>query len=254
MDADGLVVHDGGLVTASGRLVRDRAGDWLEPRAMVAAVGGPRVIRPPGPAAVRVAGADFGDLAGRFENAGAVEGFATLTGLWSAGQLLVQEQTASTPGEARVPRWVTPPGLPPAGGWPPGRLRFDMNDVRDIAAVVAVTVFRPAPEQEVLVVAATDPAAVEALLGPRLGARLRVVPSRWTKAELDTARGHLQARHRSWGILRLGQSADGDGQAYIAVDLARVLPEIALWAASIPTGIVSLNPWLRPAHAQPASL
>jgi hypothetical protein len=26
-----------------------------------------------------------------------------------------------------------------------------------------------------------------------------------------------------------------------------------LWAASIPTGIMSLDPWLQPVHAQPAN-
>jgi hypothetical protein len=102
----------------------------------------------------------------------------------------------------------------------------------------------------VLVVAATDPAALQTLLGPRLGARLCVVPSRWTKAELDAVRRHLHTRHRIWNLLRLSQSADEDGQAYIAVELARVSAETASWAASMPTGIVSLDPWLRPAHTQ----
>jgi hypothetical protein len=253
MDAAGLVVRDGDLATASGRLLRDQTGDWFEPPVMVAALGGPRVIRPPALVAVRVADADFGDLTGRFEDGGAVEGFATLTGLWSAGQLRVRGQTAPLPGNDRVPRWVTPPGRPPVGGWPRGRLRFDMNDVRDVEAVVSVTVFHPSPEQEVLVVAATDPAAVEARLRPQLGARLRVVPSRWTRAELDAVRSQLDARRRSWNLLRLGRSADEDGQARIAVKLARVLPEIALWDASIPAGIVSFDPWLEPVPAQPAN-
>ena len=45
MDFNGLVVRDGDLVTASGRLVRDQAGDRFEPLlpvAAVAAVGGGR--------------------------------------------------------------------------------------------------------------------------------------------------------------------------------------------------------------------
>lgn len=251
MDAFGMVLRDGDLVSASGRLVRQRATDWFEPPLPVAAIGGPRVVRPPSPVAVRVVGADFSTLSGRFKDSGAVEGFATLTGIWSAGQLDVREQTAPLPRIDRVPRWVRPPCQPPEGGWPParGHLRFDMSDVQDVEAVVQVTVFRPGPGQEVLVVAATDPAAVEAMLRPRLGPRLCLVPSRWTKAELDAVRRHLHARHRSWNLLRLGQSADEDGQAYIGVELARVSPETASWAASMPTGILSLDPWLRPAHA-----
>jgi hypothetical protein len=140
----------------------------------------------------------------------------------------------------------------PAGGWPAdrGQLRFDMNDLRDVETVVQVTVFRPGPGQEVLVVAATDPAALRALLQPRLGTRLCVLPSRWTRAELEAVRRDLQSRHRAWKLLRLSQSADADGQAHIAAELARVPVEAASWAASMPAGIVSLNPWLRPAGAQ----
>jgi hypothetical protein len=115
-----------------------------------------------------------------------------------------------------------------------------------------VAVFRPGQDQEVLVVAAADPDAVRARLRPQLGHRLCVVASRWTTAELGAVRGHLHARHRAWNLLRLGQSAGEDGQACIAASLTRVLPEIALWAESLPAGIVTLDPWLRHAHPQPS--
>jgi hypothetical protein len=252
MDAAGLVVRDGDLVSASGRLVREQTADWFEPPSMVAAVGGPRIIRPTRPDAVRVVGADFAELMGRFEAGGAVEGFATLTGIWSAGQLQVLEQKNSLVGNDRVPpRWVRPPCRPPSGGWPvAGHLRFDMGDLRDVEAAVQVTVFRPGPGQEVPVVAATDPAGVETLLRPRVGARLCVVLSRWARGELDAVRSHIHARKRSWNLLRLSQSADDDGQAYIAVELAWVSSETASWATSMPSGILSLDPWLRPTREQ----
>jgi hypothetical protein len=256
MDSDGLVVRDGDLVTASGRLVRNQAGDWFEPPARVAAVGGgPQMIRPVSPVAVRIAAADFDELAGRFEADGWVEGFAALTGIWSADQLHVQHQAVPGSVDTRLPRWVTPPCPAPASGWPrhAGNLRFDMNDLPDTGAVVAVTVFRPGPDQEVLVVAAADPDAAGAWLRPRLGKRLCVVASKWTMAELGAVRAHLHARHRAWNLLRLGQSTGEDGQACIAAELTRVLPEIALWAGSLPAGIVSLDPWLRPAHRQPSN-
>jgi hypothetical protein len=255
MEIDGLVVHDGDLVTASGRLVRTQAGDWFEPPVwMAAAVGdGPRIIRPVSPVAVRIAGADFGELARRFEDDSKVEGFAALTGIWSDGQLHVQHQAAPSPVDAGVPHWVTPPCPAPAGGWPRhgGNLVFNVNDLPGPGAVVSVAVFRPGPDQEVLVVAAADPDAAWAWLRPRFGARLCVVASRWTTAELDAVRAYLHARHRPWNLLQCGESASEDGQACIAAKLTRVSPEIALWAASIPAGIVSLDPWLRPAHPQP---
>jgi len=255
MDFDGLVVRDGDLVTASGRLVRNQAGDWFEPPVWVAAAIGPRMIRPVSPVAVRVARADFDELAGRFEDHGAVEGSATLTGIWSADQLRAQRQASPGPRDAPLPRWVTPPCPAPVGGWPRhgGNLRFDMNDLPGIGGVVTVTVFRPGPDCAVLVVAAADPDAAEVWLRPQFGARLCVVASKWTTAELDAVRAQLHTRHRAWNLLQLGLSTGEDGQACIAAKLTRVSPEIALWAACLPAGIVSLDPWLRPAHLPPST-
>ena len=87
---------------------------------------------------------------------------------------------------------MTPPCPPPDGGWPrpawgPGarNLSFDLGDLRETGAAVAVTIFRPSEDQAVLVVAADDTAAVAARLRPQLGKLLCVVPSRWSRAELD---------------------------------------------------------------------
>ena len=253
MDWDTLVVRDGDRATASGRLVRDQAGDWFEPLLPVAAAavgGGPRRVRPVSRLAVRVAGADFDELAGRFEDDGAVEGFATLTGIWSAGQLRVQRQAIPSPGDARFPRWVMPPCPAPAGGWPrltggDKNLHFDLGDLMGSGSAVAMTIFRPSEDQAVLVIAATDRDAVEARLRPQLGERLCVVASRWTKAELDAVRVHLHAHHKRWNLLQLGPANSEDGQTCMAAKLTRVLPEVATWAASLPVGILSLDPWLR---------
>lgn len=251
MTIDGLVVRDGDLATASGRVIRNQAGDWFEPPVRVGyGERRPGTIRPVAPVAVRIAGADFDELAPRFTDGnGTVEGAATITGTWSAGELRVQRQAAPRPYiHQHFPRWVTPPGPAPAGGWPRGdHLRFDRADLPD-ASVVTVTVFRPGQDQEVLVVAATDTGAAEAWLRPRFGDRLCVVASRWTTEELEAVRAHLDARHRAWKLVGLGQSTSEDGQACIAARLTLVLPEIASWAASLPTGIVSLDPWLMPAE------
>lgn len=74
----------------------------------------------------------------------------------------------------------------------------------------------------------------------------RTVPGRWTDAQAGAVRGHLDRQYEHWGIYRLGRRRAGDGQPYVAARLVRVLPEIAAWAASLPCGILLLDPWLKP--------
>lgn len=256
MDVGALVVREGGRASASGRLVRWETGDWLEPPLPVALVGGlRRRVRAPWHGAIRIAGADFDQLADRFEHDGAIDGFAALTGLWSGGQLLVQHQRMPEDEHPGFPQWVTPPCPAPSAGWPRpqwGRgdrnLHVDLGDLQETGAAVAVTTFRPSSEQAVLVVAAADAVAVEARLRPQLGALLCVVASRWTKGELDTVQEHLHARYDAWNLYLLGRQNNEDGQAHVAAKLTRVLPEIADWTASLPPGILHFDPWLRPDH------
>ena len=71
-------------------------------------------------------------------------------------------------------RWVKPPCPPPEGSRPTVirhghiELDYDRGNLADTGAAVAITLFRPGDNQAVLV-AAADPAAVEARLGPDLG-------------------------------------------------------------------------------------
>jgi hypothetical protein len=257
MNADALVLHDGDQVSAWGRLVRDDRGDWFEPPR-------PRTLiyyeDPPVDAAwsgaVPVVGADFDDLEDRRERAGLTEGWATVTGTWSAGRLRAEHQDPRRPDQPAndFPAWDVPPGPPPADGWPSGRdgssadsLEFDLGDLKATGAAVAVTVFRPGRRQAVLVVAAADPAPVEARLRPQLGASLCVVPSRWSRRELDEVRRRLHDHWEDWNIYRSGEINDSDGQATVIVGLARVRPGIAAWVAELPPGILALQPWLAPA-------
>lgn len=251
MDVDRLVVRDGDRATATGRLVRNDRGDWFEPGLPVAQPGGvARRIGPVWRGAVRVAGASFDAVADRFDEAGAVEGWATVTGVWSGEQLRIERLGAPAAEPATPARWVTPPCPPPEGGWPTvhrrGELSYDVGDLADTGAAVAVTVFRPGEDQAVLVVAAADQAAVEARLRPQLGTSLCVVPSRWTKGQLDDVRDDLSRRWQQWDLYRLGPQNGADGQAHIAARLVRVLPQVAAWAAAVPPGIVVLQPWLTP--------
>jgi hypothetical protein len=131
-------------------------------------------------------------------------------------------------------------------------LDYDLGDLADTGAAVAVTTFRPSEDQAVLVVAAADRDAVEAQLRLQLGDLLCVVTSRWTKAELDAVRAHLHARWEEWNLYQLGPSNGEDGQTCMTTGLTRVLPEIANWAASLPGGILALEPWLRHAGPQPS--
>ena len=258
MDVDALVVRDGARVRASGRLVRNSQGDWFQPVLPVAEPGGlERGVRPVWQAgAVRVVGADFDAVTNRFERDGAVEGWALLTGTWSGGQLAVEQQTAPPPRSAPRPRWVIPPCPSPPQGWPSVirrgdiELDYDLGDMVETGAAVAVTLFRPGPNQAVLVVAASDVAAVEAWLRPQLGDSLCVVPSRWTRAQLDAVGDYLHRHHEQWTLYQWGPQNTDDGQAHMAARLVRVLPEIAAWTATLPQDILLLQPWLIPLRAE----
>lgn len=248
MDVDALVVREGDRVVAAGRLVRNSQGDWFEPARWI--TGLERQVRPVSQGAVRVVGVDFRAVSGRFERDGAVEGWALVTGTWSGGQLEVAQQDDPPPLPDPQARWVTPPCPPPPGGWPVViprgdiHLYYDLGGLLETGAAVAVTLFRPGENQAVLVVAASDVAAVETQLRPQLGELLCIVPSRWTKPELDAVRGYLDAHRQQWNLLQWGPRNTADGQTQVAAQLVRVLPEIADWAASLPEGIVLLEPWL----------
>jgi hypothetical protein len=207
--------------------------------------------------AVPVTGADFDAVADRYELDGEVEGWATVTGTWSGHLLRIDQQTVSRPWAPPGPaKWQVPPCPPPPGGWPHGfngsrrglgNLDVDLADLKETGAAVTVVTFRPGDDdQAVLVVAAGDPPAVEARLRPQLGSSLCVVPSRWTKSELDAVRGHLRGRFWDWRLYGLGTCTLNDAQAQVHAKLTMVTPQIAAWAASLPPGILRLDSWLLP--------
>lgn len=267
MDFVSLIIREGDRVTATGRLVRTETGDWFEPPVPVAATGSlfPSV-RPAWRGSVRILGADFGDeLWGRFERDGTMEGYATVTGVWAADRLQVERQDLYAPQHRKTPNHTVPPCPPPPGGWPhqtwvygikevqtgeyPAAqyvgLDYDLGDLRETGAAVMMTTFRPSEDQAVLVVAAADPEAVEAHLRPQLGPLLCIVPSKWTRAELEAVRAHLSAHCEDWNLYAWGgYTSTEDGQALITARLTLMLPEIATWAPSLPAGILGLEPWL----------
>ena len=235
MDVGALIVCHGDRAAASGRLVRNRDGDWFEPALPVRLPAGvERRVAAPWRGAVRITGVSFDDLLNCFEHDGAVEGFGRVTGVWSGDRFRATRQTTSENVPHQYPRWETPPCPPPAGGWPhldwehaDHNLAYDLGDLTDSGAAVGVTTFRPSEDQAVLVVAAADREAVEAQLRPQLGNLLCVVTSRWTRPDLDAVRAHMRARWEDWNLYELGESSRQDGQAYLAAKRTRVRPEIA---------------------------
>jgi hypothetical protein len=102
------------------------------------------------------------------------------------------------------------PCPPPPDGWPVTERRgvielcYDVGDLADTGAATEITLFHPGKNQAVLVVAAADLAAVEARPRPQLGTSLCVVPSRWTKDQLDGVRDHLDQRWQQWNLTASG--------------------------------------------------
>ena len=253
MDVDALVVHEGDRATATGRLVRNDRGDWFEPVLMIAEQGGlERRIRRVWKGAVRVAGADLDAVAGRFEKDRAVEGWATVTGTWSGEQLRVERQDAPVAVPA-LARWVTPPCPLLECGWPAVERRgdvelsYDLGDLAGTGAAVAITLFHPARtrrywsslpltlplwrlgcDRRSASRCAACPAA-----GPRTSSTAPTPPAP-ALAALELLPARTTALRRRPGSHRRPPRPG-------------VLPEIAVWAASLLPGIVTLEPWLIPA-------
>ena len=257
MDWESLVLRDGDRVEAWGRLVRTREGDFFDPPGVpVPAILTPRVWPPTG-FGLRVLGADFDAVERRKQYEGDVEGTATLTGHWRGGDLHVESQTPQRLGERgqACAAWDTPPCPPPAGGWPhdkrDARLRFDLKGLEVSGAAVEATVFHPSHTQTVLVVAAADPAAVEAVLRPQLGTRLCVVPARCTRAQVAAARATLDRRMSDYMIWEIYGTADEQGQPVVNASLTRITPALAHWLTTQPDGLVHIDAWLTPRPGRP---
>jgi hypothetical protein len=129
-------------------------------------------------------------------------------------------------------------------------LDFDMGDLQTTGAAVTTVLFRPSDDQAVLVVAASDIAAVEARLRPQLHERLCVVPSRWTQQQLDDAERHFASMAEPWRLYGWGPRCDERAQATMTAELVTVTDEIARWVATQPDGLVSMEPCLRPTRGQ----
>lgn len=254
MSVSSLVIRPGDEVTGPVRLVCDTEGVWVAP--ILPSRGPNRVLPSFAPLRLPARGIDFDDIPRRRTGGFVIEGYGQITAQWDGGRLTVHRVEGVTTRSSRRAEWRTPPCPPPPGGWPrgtdgplfdaQGNLHVDEPELMASGAAVAMSLFRPDPDETVLVVAASDIAAVEARLRRRLGGRLCVVPSRHTKAELEAAHEHLRSQMRQWPIYGFGQSVDDGGQPRLTVRAFVVTPEIAEWVASRPEGLIELEPTLQP--------
>jgi hypothetical protein len=109
-----------------------------------------------------------------------------------------------------------------------------------------MTLFHPPGAGPVLVIAASEPEAVTARLGAVASSRICVVQSRYSRVEIVDVRQELQARFNDWRSFGSGQTSSADGQIRFVVQVVRVLPQLAAWAANISLGLLKVHPWLAP--------
>jgi hypothetical protein len=246
MAARGLVFEAGDRVRTWGRFVAGADGDWLD----LARVHD-LIFRPAGwksDRSIRLIGADAEEVrTGWAPNR--VPGYISVVGTWREESIEVEEQSAELPARERFAAWRDPPCPPPPGGWRRDVLpwNLDCGDLESSGAMVGRVVFRPSADQEVLVVAASDLDAVTRQLSPHLPHQLCVVPSRFTRAEIDEVCDVLLARSREWRLESFGTGADGQAQPFITAELFRVTAEMAEWADMLPERLLRLRPALRPA-------
>lgn len=87
-------------------------------------------------------------------------------------------------------------------------------------------------------VAAARPGKDERLYQDRPPRTLRF---QWTREQAREVWSHLGERSFEWNVYNSGIIGD-----HVEARLTRVLPEIAAWAATLPPGILALEPWLVP--------
>jgi hypothetical protein len=247
MDVSALVFGDGDIVSGLGSLKVDSDGEWLDCIHYVPLVSALR--RPRSAYSVRLLGGDIGSFLGDRNDVG-----ATVTGIWRDDAIEVRS-VAARPGPSPItPSSSTPPCPPPSSGWRRGRVdenlefEFELRELLANGAAVRVATFRPSRDQAVLVVAATDVAAVESALRPRFDGRLCVVRSRWTRDQVDEVKQVLVGHMRDWMVDAVGSGAMSDsGQPMVNALLVRVTPAIAEWAETIDDDLLTLEPSIVPA-------
>lgn len=276
------VVRDGTRVTGTSRLVRTTSGAV---QFCAGAEARPAIGYPPGgePAPepclpstrVDLRGAyDLQALRDRRDKDGAVEGWATVTGVYRDRTLTVERQRPAPP-ERRDTGWYTrsdPPCRPPAGGWPqdpallvpvgaPNEGDVNLSAEQPVleryraahpARIVQVRLLRPFPDSAVLGVTAPDQAArdaVEADLRPTYGQRLCAVVSRYSRRQVAAAERALRPytpQAAALGIVQASAAVDDRLQPEVVAEVVAVTPQLQAIADRFPAGLVRFEPTLTP--------
>jgi hypothetical protein len=252
VDLSGLLVPEGATARASGRVLVSNAETWFErPGPTHLMLVHPRPTPAPSRNAIRAHGVDLAALDHRDEYNGVLTGWATLTGTWSGHELHVLHQGPRVERSNPRDRWRTPPCAPPPQGWPEvdgiGNLTEHPppHDRWPALTITTATLFRVDAEHGVYVVAAEDPDRAARAVGDRMC----VVPSRYTRHQLDQARSrlHEEMEPGGWPLTSHGETSAADGQPQLTVGLLWVVPDMVEWAATLPDGMLDLDVWLRPA-------
>lgn len=248
MAARDLVFEAGDRVRAVGRFVAGADDDWLD----LARVHN-TIRRPPGwksDRSIRLirteAEAVLTDWTPNRSPA-----YVSVVGTWRDESIEVEELWPDIPAPESFAKKTDPPCPPPPGGWRRDALAwnldFDTADLESSGAIVHQVIFHPSADQEVLVVAAADVDTVARLLSPHFPDQLCVVPSRFSRAQLDELRDVLRTRRREWRLETFGTGSDEQAQPFITAQLFRVTADIADWADTLPEGLLRLCPALSPA-------
>ena len=255
--APDAVPQDGDTVSGSGRVVQEPGGPVLFCGNEFIAQPGYEPGDEPAPVACRdgipLEGADLAALAERVEKAGAVEGHATVTGLWRDGTVEVTEQgPPARPGPGPSGLREVPCPEPP-GGWPVTSQGDNMDaemalvhqSGRVRVAPGRFAMLRPSPDQVLLGYAVPDEEArvqAQAALDELVPDRACVVVARHSDAQVDAA------RTADWSRFP-GVRGHGVGlshlQAVLDVWVLVVTGPMAAEAARHPQGLVQLLPDLR---------
>ncbi|NQX28340.1 hypothetical protein HQQ81_13415 [Microbacteriaceae bacterium VKM Ac-2854] len=99
------------------------------------------------------------------------------------------------------------------------------------------------------VVSAVDVAQVELALRPLLQDALVVVPSPWSRSDLDTIQQILSEEEEPAGVFMSGEGMDPRARYRVTAWVRQITPRLAERLAPCPEGIVALEVWLEPTQA-----
>jgi hypothetical protein len=179
----------------------------------------------------------------------------TIAGEWTGSLLQAQMVSLTTDGPPFAFRFPTSIGdrcdidLPVVNkGLPPpdqARIADAVRSLTDEGRLLQYARVRSA-SGEVVVVSAVDVEPVEAILRPLLGDSLVVVPSPWSRRDLDAVQEILLQETDTAGIVMVGEGMDPQGHVQAVTWVRHVTPGLEEGLAALPQGILALEAWLVP--------